>query len=108
MRIRNSLHLAPCRSLIFYSAFTEQKPHCYIPLLSAKPGARGYGAAIVELLVAEATSLVQSCDPDELSEMLLLDVYVANETVSKLYERCGFVTLNPTTPLIDPDEDDAP
>jgi ribosomal protein S18 acetylase RimI-like enzyme len=87
-----------------YEQFTGGKVHAYIPLLAVNPGfqKRGHGRSIVEHLIAEAEAWVHGLT--ELSDLLFLDVYVANHPAIKLYEKYGFVTLNPDTPEPDPGE----
>ena len=65
---------------------------------------RGHGRSIVEHLIAEAVLLAGS--PADFSDRLLLDVYRANHGAISLYEKCGFVTLNPDAPIPDPQEND--
>jgi ribosomal protein S18 acetylase RimI-like enzyme len=84
--------------------FTGGKHHAYIPLLAVHPACRGqgHGRSIVEHLVAEAVLIAQS--PHDLSNLLFLDVYTANQPAIALYEKCGFTILNPAAPIPDPQE----
>jgi ribosomal protein S18 acetylase RimI-like enzyme len=63
---------------------------------------RGYGRGIVEHLIAEAVLIAQS--PGDISDLLFLDVYTANKGAISLYNKCGFVTLNPDAAIPDPQE----
>jgi ribosomal protein S18 acetylase RimI-like enzyme len=63
---------------------------------------RGHGRGIVEHLIAEAVLLAQS--PVDFSNLLFLDVYTANKGAISLYNKCGFVILNPDAPIPDPQE----
>jgi ribosomal protein S18 acetylase RimI-like enzyme len=87
-----------------YEQFTGGKYHSYIPLLAVHPAyqRRGHGRVIVDHLIAEAVLLAQS--PVDISNLLFLDVYTANKGAVSLYEKCGFVTLNPDVPIPDPQE----
>jgi ribosomal protein S18 acetylase RimI-like enzyme len=87
-----------------YEQFTGGKYHSYIPLLAVHPAfqKRGHGRAIVEHLIAEAVLIAQS--PGDFSDHLFLDVYSANQGAISLYNKCGFVTLNPDAPIPDPQE----
>lgn len=87
-----------------YEQFTGGKAHCYIPLLAVNPKfqKRGHGRSIVEHLLAEAVLIAQS--PADISDFLFLDVYTANQGAISLYDKCGFITLNPDTPVPDPQE----
>ena len=87
-----------------YEHFTGGKYHSYIPLLAVNPAfqKRGYGRSIVEHLTAEAVLIAQS--PADYSDLLFLDVYTANRGAISLYEKCGFVALNPDAPIPDPQE----
>ena len=87
-----------------YTRFTGGKVHCYIPLLAVNPAfqKRGHGRSIVEHLTAEAVLIAQS--PADISDVLFLDVYTANQTAISLYDKCGFVTMNPDAPIPDPQE----
>ena len=87
-----------------YEQFTGGKRHSYIPLLAVHPAfqKRGYGRSIVEHLSAEAVLIAQS--PGDFSDLLFLDVYTANQGAISLYNKCGFVTLNPSTPIQDSQE----
>ncbi len=91
-----------------YEQFTGGKYHSYIPLLAVHPAfqKRGHGRSIVEHLIAEAMLIAQS--PADFSDLLFLDVYTANQAAVSLYAKCGFVTLNPDTPIIDPQEHNEP
>jgi len=82
-----------------YALFAGGKYHSYIPLLAVDPAfqKRGHGRSIVEHLIAEAALLAGS--PADLSDRLFLDVYTANQGAISLYEKCGFVTLNPDAPI---------
>jgi ribosomal protein S18 acetylase RimI-like enzyme len=80
--------------------------HCYIPLLSARPGAKGYGDALVQHLIAEAAILVRT--HSDISKDLFLDVYVANAVAIGLYERNGFIITNKESPLLDDRENNEP
>jgi ribosomal protein S18 acetylase RimI-like enzyme len=88
-----------------YSAFTSQAYHSYIPLLAVNPAFRrvGHGSTIVQHLIAEAAT-VTAVNPTVVSDLLLLDVYLANSDAIRLYEKCGFVVLNPVAPIPDPQE----
>ncbi|WP_082840151.1 GNAT family N-acetyltransferase [Gemmata sp. SH-PL17] len=93
-----------------YSNYTGGLPHCYIPLLSVKPGIKsmGYGKSIVDHLIAEAALNVRDFE-GYVSSYLFLDVYVANEPAIRLYrDKCQFVVLNPNNPISDPDEHNEP
>ena len=87
-----------------YERFTGGKYHSYIPLLAVNPAfqKRGHGRSIVQHLIAEGVLIAQS--PAEISDLLFLDVYKANQAAISLYEKCGFVTLNPDAPIPDPQE----
>ena len=87
-----------------YEQFTGGRFHCYIPLLAVNPAfqKRGHGRSIVEHLIAESVLIAQS--PADISDILFLDVYTANQGAISLYNKCGFVTLNPDTPILDPQE----
>jgi ribosomal protein S18 acetylase RimI-like enzyme len=91
-----------------YGQFTGGKYHSYIPVLAVHPAFRGlgHGRRIVEHLVAEAALLAQS--PADISDRLFLDVYAVNQGAIALYERCGFVILNPDAPVPDPHENNEP
>jgi ribosomal protein S18 acetylase RimI-like enzyme len=91
-----------------YQQFTAGKFHCYIPLLAVNPAyqKRGHGRSIVEHLIAEATLIAQS--PAGISDLLFLDVYTANKGAISLYQKCGFVSLNPGAPIPDPQENNEP
>jgi ribosomal protein S18 acetylase RimI-like enzyme len=91
-----------------YERFTGGKYHAYIPLLAVNPEfqKRGHGRSIVQHLIAEAVLIAQS--PAGFSDLLFLDVYTANQGAISLYEKCGFVTLNPDAPILDPQENNAP
>jgi ribosomal protein S18 acetylase RimI-like enzyme len=52
--------------------------------------------------------LVHHHYPGELADRVFLDVYVENEPAWRLYERCQFVTLNPTAHKLDQDEGNKP
>lgn len=90
-----------------YADRAAGKNHCYIPLLSARPGAKGYGPPIMDHLIAEAAILVRQ-HQGTLSDQLFLDVYVANDTASDRYVTAGFTILNPTTPIPDEAERNEP
>ncbi len=87
-----------------YDQFTDGKFHSYIPLLAVHPNfkRRGHGRSIVQHLIAEAVLIAQSSA--DFSDLLFLDVYTANKEAIPLYEKYGFVTLNPDTPIPDPQE----
>jgi ribosomal protein S18 acetylase RimI-like enzyme len=87
-----------------YSQFTNGKVHCYIPLLAVHPAfqKRGHGSSIVDHLTAEAVLIAAS--PAGISDILFLDVYTANQGAISLYEKCGFLIMNPATPIPDPQE----
>jgi len=91
-----------------YEHFTGGKYHSYIPLLAVNPvfQKRGHGRRIVEHLIAEAVLIAQS--PADISDVLFLDVYTANQGAISLYTKCGFVILNPDTPIPDPQENNEP
>jgi ribosomal protein S18 acetylase RimI-like enzyme len=91
-----------------YERFTAGKYHCYIPLLAVHPAfeRRGHGRSIVEHLIAEAVLFAQSAAG--ISDLLFLDVYAANQPAISLYEKCGFVILNPNSPILDPLENKEP
>ncbi len=91
-----------------YERFTEGKPHTYIPLLAVNPAfqKRGHGFSIVQHLIAEAVLISRSVPA--WSEYLFLDVYLTNQRAIALYEKCGFVKLNPDTPFPDPQENNEP
>lgn len=57
-------------------------------------------------LVAEAVLLAQG--PAGLSDLLFLDVYLANQGAITRYQKCGFVILNPDAPIPDPRENNEP
>jgi ribosomal protein S18 acetylase RimI-like enzyme len=75
-------------------------PHFYIPVLAVHPEfqGKGHGRSIVEHLIAEAALMAHTCP----SDLLFLDVYTANGKAISLYEKFGFVTLNPDCPISDP------
>ena len=87
-----------------YELFTGGKYHSYIPLLAVNPAFQkwGHGRSIVEHLSAEAVLIAQS--PSDFSDLLFLDVYTANRGAISLYEKCGFVAMNPNAPIPDPQE----
>jgi ribosomal protein S18 acetylase RimI-like enzyme len=87
-----------------YACYTDEKSHTYIPLLAVNPAfqKRGHGRSIVQYLIAEAVLCAQS--PATISDILFLDVYTANKPAISLYEKCGFVILNPDSPIQDPQE----
>jgi ribosomal protein S18 acetylase RimI-like enzyme len=87
-----------------YEHFTGGKYHSYIPLLAVNPAfqKRGHGRSILEHLIAEAGLIAQS--PADFSDLLFLDVYTANQRAISLYDKCGFVTLNPNAPIPDAQE----
>jgi len=91
-----------------YEQYTSGKVHSYIPLLAVNPGfqRKGHGRTIVQHLIAEAVLLTQNAP--HISEYLFLDVYTANAAAITLYEKCGFVSLNPNTPIPDPQENNEP
>ncbi len=91
-----------------YERFTGGKYHCYIPLLAVSPAfqKRGHGRSIVEHLVTEATLIAQS--PADISDLLFLDVYAANQGAISLYTKCGFTILNADAPIPDPQENNEP
>ncbi len=91
-----------------YEEFTDGKHHTYIPVLAVNPvfQRRGHGRSIVEHLIAEAALVAQSMP--NISDVLFLDVYTANRAAVSLYERCGFVSLNPDSPILDPTEHSEP
>jgi len=84
--------------------FTGAKDHCYIPLLAVNPNfqKRGHGLTIVDFLVAEAAGIAQK--NSNVSNLLFLDVYTANQAAVSLYDKSGFDTLNRDAPLADPQE----
>lgn len=90
-----------------YANEADKKEHCYIPLLSARPGAKGYGTPIMDHLVAEAAILIRQ-HRGTLSDQLFLDVYVANKTASDRYVIAGFTILNPKSPIPDENERNEP
>jgi ribosomal protein S18 acetylase RimI-like enzyme len=87
-----------------YEQFTGGKYHTYIPLLAVHPAfqKRGHGRSIVEHLITEAVWIAQS--PGDFSDLLFLDVYTANQGAISLYNKCGFVALNSSAPIPDPQE----
>jgi ribosomal protein S18 acetylase RimI-like enzyme len=87
-----------------YKQFTGGEHHCYIPLLAVNTAfqKRGHGRTIVEHLIAEARLIAQSSTT--VSDLLFLDVYSANQSAIALYQKCGFVELNPGNPMQDPHE----
>jgi ribosomal protein S18 acetylase RimI-like enzyme len=87
-----------------YERLTGGRSHCYIPLLAVNPvfQRRGHGRRIVEHLTAEAVSVARSLK--DCSDVIFLDVYVANTSAISLYEKCGFAVLNPDAPIPDPGE----
>jgi ribosomal protein S18 acetylase RimI-like enzyme len=95
-----------------YQQFTGGKFHFYIPLLAVNPTEgfkrRGHGYSIVQHLIAEAVLFAQENPADFLSDILFLDVYAANQPAIALYKKCGFVELNPTEPVLDPQENNEP
>lgn len=93
-----------------HSRYTNGLSHPYIPVLSVKPGSegKGYGQSIVDHLVAEAVIMCRN-QGEKIAETLFLDVYAANQPAHRLYEKkCGFVTLNPHSPVPDPEENNEP
>jgi hypothetical protein len=60
-----------------------------------------HGRVIVQHLVQTAQFAITPA----ISDHLFLDVYTANKGAIALYEKCGFVALNPDTPIPDPQED---
>lgn len=87
-----------------YSHHAGQSRHCYIPVLSVKPGIRsfGYGQAIVEHLLIYAARYTRL---SQVSDLVFLDVYVANQPAINLYQKkCHFVVMNPLNPIPDPDQ----
>lgn len=91
-----------------YEQFTGGKYHSYIPVLAVNPAfqRRGHGRSIVDHLTAEAVLITQSMQT--ISDVLFLDVYVANRAAVALYEKCDFVSLNPDSPTLDPGENHQP
>jgi ribosomal protein S18 acetylase RimI-like enzyme len=91
-----------------YERFSKGKHHCYIPLLAVNPAfqKRGHGRSIVQHLIGEAVLIARS--PGNFSDRLFLDVYTANQGAISLYEKCGFVPLNPDFPIPDPAENNEP
>jgi ribosomal protein S18 acetylase RimI-like enzyme len=91
-----------------YDDFTNKKLHAYIPVLVVHPGHRhkGHGRSIVQHLIAEAALIAQSSE--QISDLLFLDVYAANGVAISLYERSGFMILNPDAPILDPVENNEP
>ena len=91
-----------------YERFTEGKPHPYIPVLAVHPSfpRKGHVQTIVEHLIAESVLMNQGSA--DISDKLFLDVYAANQAAVSLYQKCGFATLNPDTPIPDPGEDNEP
>jgi ribosomal protein S18 acetylase RimI-like enzyme len=87
-----------------YKQFAEGKSHFYIPVLGVNPTfeRRGHGRTIVQHLIAEAALLARFWH--EVSDTLFLDVYTANAGAIALYNKCGFTTMNPDTPIRDPEE----
>ena len=87
-----------------YERLTSGKFHSYIPLLAVNPAfqKRGHGRSIVEHLIAEAALIARNAA--EISDFLFLDVYTANQGAISLYGKCGFLTLNPDSPIPDPQE----
>ena len=100
--------IAVCKD---YQQFTDGKLHTYIPLLAVNPAPdfarRGHGHSIVQHLIAEAVLIAQSAR-DFLSDILFLDVYVANQPAISLYDKCSFIALNSTNPILDPQENNEP
>ena len=89
-----------------YKRFTNDKPHCYIPLLAVHPDfeGRGHGRSIVQhlIFVAELARILRG--PENCSEYLFLDVYTANQPAISLYEKFQFGILADNPPIQDPDE----
>jgi ribosomal protein S18 acetylase RimI-like enzyme len=87
-----------------YERFSDGKFHTYIPLLAVHPQfqKRGHGRRIVQHLIAEAISITESSP--NCSDLLFLDVYTANKGAIALYEKSGFIAINPDTPILDPHE----
>ena len=91
-----------------YSGSTGGAPHCYIPLLSAKPGQKGCGKPIVSHLVSEAAILANRALLGEISDRVFLDVYAENTDAINSYRKSGFQVLNEDAPLFDDAENNAP
>lgn len=83
-----------------YKRLAGGKLHSYIPLLAVHPDCkkRGHGQSIVQHLIAQAVLL--SLYWEDLSDLLFLDVYTANEPAISLYAKCGFQTVH--GPIPDP------
>ncbi len=103
-----------------YERFTGGLLHAYIPVLGVNSASRGrgHGHAVVQHLVQEAAAryasiqqLAHGAPADAqlpvISDLLFLDVYLANPAKS-LYEKHDFVTLNPDTPVPDPEQNNEP
>ncbi len=90
-----------------YANLTGGLPHCYIPLLSAKPGQKGCGKPIVKYLMDEAAVWVKQTE-SQISTRVLLDVYAENADAINSYTKSGFEILNPDQPLLDAAENNAP
>jgi ribosomal protein S18 acetylase RimI-like enzyme len=90
-----------------YESLADGRLHLYIPLLAVHPAhqGRGHGKTIVEFLLNEAVLAVG--ENDQLAESLFLDVYQANHSAIALYQKFGFVILNPDAPLSDQEEQGA-
>lgn len=91
-----------------YSDLAGGLEHCYIPLLSAKPGQKGCGKLIATHLLGEASILVNQTYAGKLSDRVFLDVYTTNTDAINSYRKCGFEILNEEAPLLDPKENNAP
>jgi len=91
-----------------YPQFTSGQRHCYIPVIGVNPGfqKRGHGRSIVKHLVAESVLLAGS-EPD-VSSLVFLDVYTANQGAIGLYQKCGFTILDPDIVKLDPAENNEP
>lgn len=94
-----------------YQEYAGKPRHHYIPLLAVHPAAngRGYGRRIVEHLVEQAGNRLKLSRPEIASDLLFLDVYVANTAACHLYTaKCGFTCLNPDTPIADASQNNEP
>ena len=91
-----------------YADLTGGFLHCYIPLLSAKPGQKGCGRPIVNHLVGEAAIWFNQLRSEPVSDHVFLDVYADNTDAINSYRKSGFRVLNEDAPRLDPEEHDAP
>jgi ribosomal protein S18 acetylase RimI-like enzyme len=90
-----------------YASLSGGNLHGYIPVLAVHPSftGQGHGHRIVDHLIAEAKAAASggSC-----SNLLFLDVYVANTPAISLYRKHGFTVLNQSNPISDQAQNNEP